>query len=354
MSSFHTQSSKQSTGTPRSGVGNPFRANTQSQLESPTALALPEPSEGIELLVEMAKRGEIDPWNVDLVRVADAYLDYVSQLENQPLLQADAFQLNQPTEEANPLFGLEPQRAGVISEAEQSRLRLTGKTLLYLAVLLRMKSDLLAGFDPFAPPLEDAELESFGDADLDAIYQQDVNAFAAQLAANLKARYGSLESVLERRPSAKQPRIRNVTLNDLVQELKKFEALERERLSRQKVAQASKRRHRAGMQDYSLLSTEDITNLAHDEFQEEQVEEVLALLEAHLPAMDEALPYTDDTQPYMSLSDLEDLTGLPRVICFLSLLFLEVRQRVDMFQPDFYSEEIYIRWFQPEGHSALQ
>jgi segregation and condensation protein A len=64
---------------------------------------LPEPqnsplNEGIELLVQMAKQGEIDPWNIDIVKVADQYLKAVAELK-------------------------------------ESDLKITGKTLLYLAII---------------------------------------------------------------------------------------------------------------------------------------------------------------------------------------------------------------------------
>lgn len=75
------------------------------------------PEDGIEILVSLAKSGQIDPWNLDIVEVADEYLKAVAELK-------------------------------------ESDLKITGKTILYLAVLLRMKSDQLAGID-YLDPLED-------------------------------------------------------------------------------------------------------------------------------------------------------------------------------------------------------
>jgi segregation and condensation protein A len=312
-------------------------------------LPLPAPSEGIEILVQLAKQGDIDPWNVDLVKVADTYLAYVETLQweagqqsvGNTMVSADTISPTQQTGvkllvEESPAVAL---KAGILSETEQQQLRLTGKTLLYLAILLRMKSDLLAGFDPFAVEaddwLEDASFEELIEYDddgnpIDALAMSQAVAEKLQLA--LKRRYGTLTDVLERRTSTKQPRIRAVTLEDLIAELKKVEQQEAERATHQKIEQVDKRR----MRDYAKLSTAQITQLAHDEFQETLVTQVLQVLEAHLPQ--------DDETATITLTDVMDLTGLDRVNCFLSLLFLEARLLVVLEQTDFYGDDLSVRW----------
>jgi segregation and condensation protein A len=263
--------------------------------------SLPVPDDGIEILVDMARRGQIDPWNVDISAVAERYLHAVST----------------EIDEAKP---------------RESQLRVTGKTLLYLAILLRMKSDLLAGFDPFA--VDEIEDNPF----FDGLPEPDAEPFVPvpiDLQNMLKRRYGSLEQVLKRRTSAKQPRIRPVTLEDLIRELKKYEILEKERVLKQKVETADRRRAR--MRDYSQFTTEDITQLAHEEFQEETVDQVLA-------AFEEMLPRGSAPEARVSLVDLVDVTGLDGISVFLSLLFLEARHEVEMHQEDFYSDEIWVGW----------
>ncbi len=61
----------------------------------------------VKMLVDMARRGEIDPWNVDVVEVADKFLQ---ELER----------------------------------AKKLDLRVSGRVLLYAAILVRMKADILA------------------------------------------------------------------------------------------------------------------------------------------------------------------------------------------------------------------
>lgn len=62
--------------------------------------------EPVEILVQMAERGEIDPWNIDIVEVTDRFL---AELERHCELD----------------------------------LRVSGRTLFYSSVLLRMKSEYL-------------------------------------------------------------------------------------------------------------------------------------------------------------------------------------------------------------------
>ena len=66
--------------------------------------------DGIEILVNMAKQGKIDPWNVNIVDVTDKYLMHLFQSKAQ-------------------------------------NLRLTGRTLLFAAILLKLKSNVLEGLD---------------------------------------------------------------------------------------------------------------------------------------------------------------------------------------------------------------
>ena len=69
-------------------------------------------SEGIEILVQMAKSGKIDPWNIDIVDVTDKYLAHLFEMKAQ-------------------------------------NLRATGKTFLFASILLRLKSNVLEGNDIF-------------------------------------------------------------------------------------------------------------------------------------------------------------------------------------------------------------
>jgi len=234
---------------------------------------------GIELLVHLAKSGQIDPWNIDIVKVADEYLKAVSELK-------------------------------------ETDLKVTGKTLLFLAVLLRMKSDQLAGINYLNPP----EDEAIADHELDPDFLEG--------AIQPKLRFNSLEEVIQRRTSTRQPRIRTVTLSDLIRELKKYEALERERSLREKVEKVERRR--AGMMDYEDFTADDIEDMAHEEF----IEETIFSLQQFLTEI------FFNTKA-VSLTQLTQQGGIDKISAFLALLFLSARGEIDLTQDNFY-DEVYI------------
>jgi segregation and condensation protein A len=70
-------------------------------------MSLKDLEDPVEMLVEMAKKGEIDPWNIDVVDVAARFLE---QLE----------------------------------KAQKLDLRISGRVLLYAAILIRMKAEILS------------------------------------------------------------------------------------------------------------------------------------------------------------------------------------------------------------------
>lgn len=182
-------------------------------------------SEGIEILVQMAKSGKIDPWNIDIVDVTDKYLAHLFEMKAQ-------------------------------------NLRATGKTFLFASILLRLKSNVLEGNDIF-----DFEDENQGDYELtdDEIidnYEPPTNNVI------------SFNEVLQRRTSVKINRNRTVTLKDLIRQLEFYEMLEKKQSLKQ-AHECAKRRVR----NYANLSAEDIVNLAHEEFIENSVQAIQAKLE---------------------------------------------------------------------------
>lgn len=68
----------------------------------------------IDILVSLAKSGEIDPWDIDIVDVTDRFLARVEELEKLDL-------------------------------------RVSSRTLLFASMLLRMKSDALEESEPEDP-----------------------------------------------------------------------------------------------------------------------------------------------------------------------------------------------------------
>jgi segregation and condensation protein A len=82
----------------------------------------------IDILVSLAKNGDIDPWDIDVVDVTDRFLERVAELEKLDL-------------------------------------RISSRTLLFASILLRMKSDALEESEP-----EDLYEEDQGEDDLQACF----------------------------------------------------------------------------------------------------------------------------------------------------------------------------------------
>jgi segregation and condensation protein A len=231
--------------------------------------------DGIEILVNMAKRQELDPWNVNIVDVTDKYLHHLVELK-------------------------------------QNNLRLTGRTLLFAAILLRLKSDILEGIDPLL--MEEDIVQEF-DEDYDdpdfVDYEQMAN----------RANIISIDEALERRTSVKLNRKRVVTLKDLIKQLEFYEDLERKR-SLKNAHERAKRRVRS----YANLSPQDIINLAHDEYIEDSVKTLYVMLERLF-----------ESNEKIELSELYT-AGMDKISTYIALLFLSADGRVDLVQEEFYSD----------------
>ncbi|RLI83236.1 segregation/condensation protein A [Archaeoglobales archaeon] len=128
------------------------------------------------MLLEMARRGEIDPWNIDVIDVTDRFL---KKLE----------------------------------DAKNLDLRISGRVLLYAAILIRMKAETIT--------LESVETTDEGEEDETPSFLIDDVEFD--------------DGILEVLKSQRR-RIRKITtLVDLIRELRKAEEVERRRKKRKVV-----------------------------------------------------------------------------------------------------------------------
>lgn len=236
--------------------------------------------DGIEILVNMAKQGKIDPWNVDIVEITDKYLTHLFQSKAQ-------------------------------------NLRLTGRTLLFAAILLKLKSNVLEGIDvlDFEPQQEIDELE-YSDEPLD--YTEEYIPTNNVI---------SIDEVLQRRTSVRLNHNRVVTLRDLIRQLEFYEMLDK-KASLKNAHERAKRR----VQNYARLSPDDIINLAHDEYIENGVQRLRANLEEILNRQDK-----------IELNELT-LLGMDRVNAYISLLFLTVDSDYDLMQDEFYGDLYVVRY----------
>ncbi len=163
----------------------------------------------IEILVGLAERGEIDPWNINIIEVTDRFL---SELERR----------------------------------RELNLKLSGRTLFYAATLLRMKSEQIL---ILATPEEEGEddgdslgedYEGFPDGEIE---------YTGRLGIIER-----LEHEIQRRLDRKNMRQSPITLFELITELKNIEKEERRR-----------RRMAADPSEAFLVDADDVVSIAHDE-----------------------------------------------------------------------------------------
>jgi len=128
--------------------------------------------EPAEVLVELARRGEIDPWDIDIARATEKFLLYIDSLEKRDL-------------------------------------RIPARTLLYASILLRLKSDSMEEQKEAEPLPEEEE-------SLDVGREEDV-----------------IEDQLPSPPIRRHSK-RPVTLDELISELKKAEMVGRRKAMRER------------------------------------------------------------------------------------------------------------------------
>jgi segregation and condensation protein A len=193
--------------TPRAAQEAPPDTGIQAQLvEDP-----------VEILVGLSERGEIDPWNIDIIEVTDRFLQ---ELERR----------------------------------RELNLQVSGRTLFFAATLLRMKSEQLE-------QLSATEEEADGD---DESLGEDFD-LALDSESDYDGRLGPIERLereIQRRLDRKNMRKSPVTLFELIIELKNIEKEER-------------RRRRLPPADSFLPDADDIVNIAHDEGYQDSASKVL-------------------------------------------------------------------------------
>ncbi|SDQ39366.1 condensin subunit ScpA [Natronobacterium texcoconense] len=247
--------------------------------------------EPVELLVQLAKDGEIDPWDIDIVHVTDRFLD-------------------------------------ALDEAD---LRTSGRALFYASVLLRMKSDeLFASDDPDdeeeLPPWEAA----FADDDPSVDDGDDAGPGFDPVE--------NLEAEMERRLERKHARGKPETLDELVRDLRSAERDSWWKESRSYDTSDSPSGYNRGVQELSYHaedggragdepSSDDVTHTTHEEDIETVIDDVEDALESQYEKGRDEVLYAEIDQ-----------VGGSRVMTYLALLFLAHRGRVTLEQDELFDD----------------
>ncbi|CCQ35863.1 chromosome segregation and condensation protein ScpA [Natronomonas moolapensis 8.8.11] len=245
--------------------------------------------EPVELLVQLAEDGEIDPWDIDVVTVTDKFLDRL----------------------------------------DGSDLRTGGRALFYASVLLRMKSDVMwtddepdEGAAPDPEPWERPPGEEPRAFEADPIDE--------------------LEREMDRRIERKRARGMPETLDELVRDLRERERDTWWKESRTYDTSGSPSGYGRGTRtlDYHAgddvrmddePTAEEVTGKTHDEHMEEIVADVYRKLRTHYDRGREEVLFTEVRT-----------AGGGVVDTFLGLLFLANRGQVRLRQDDLFGD-LWIR-----------
>ena len=184
-------------------------------------------SGGLEILVQLAEKGDIDPWDIDILEVTDKYLAALDKSPRENLLNA-------------------------------------GRAIFFASVLLRLKSDILLNISN-ETLLASQQAENFFPEDdlLDADNE-------------VRLDLSKLESFIVRSSLSKQQRKRKISLGDLIFALQQAEEEEERRALRAKM-----RADRA----FTIVAPEtpdEILEIAHEEDIDEVVEKIEAIIQEHL------------------------------------------------------------------------
>lgn len=239
--------------------------------QSPVTAAMEDP---VEILVGLAERGEIDPWNIDIIEVTDRFL---SELERR----------------------------------RELNLQISGRTLFFASTLVRMKSEQLVIVD---------EPDDSGDGEEDDLFGEFGTGDGEDI--DYTGRLGPIERLeheIQRRLDRKSMRKSPTTLFELITELKNIEKEERRR----------RRMAEGGRDDFtdSLIDADDVVSIAHEEgFQESSMTRLAEYLEG--------LEINEE----MTLSELCKRMewGIPEV--YIPLLFLALDGRCSLRQEEFFGD----------------
>lgn len=235
-------------------------------------------SQGIGILVEMAKAGKIDPWKIDILDITTKYLAYICEMKSQDL-------------------------------------RLTGQTFLFASMLIKLQSNVLEGVE-LSDFTDNGDEPTYDDDGFIVDYPEDDYVPTNNII--------SLEEVLQRRTSVRLNHNRIVTLKDLIRQLEFYEKLEHRQALKDAHERAKNR-----VRSYAKLTPDEIVNLAHEEYIADNVLKLKANLEQIF-----------EHEEKIELNELI-LLGMDKMSAYIALLFLTAESDYDLEQEEFYSD-LYI------------
>lgn len=253
-------------------------------------------TEAIALLIDLAQRGEIDPWDVQVIEVIDRYLSSL------------------------------PWEDHAHMNSHNTDLSQSGQAFLWASMLVLFKADTLQRLE------EPEELElSDPEADLEPTLEPRLPLY--------------LERHIRRRTAAPPPKKRPVTLSELIEQLQQMadqleatptpiRSTRRQSLSRGQTAQAiAHLAHDENLTDIAKSLEQFISGHWHEIAAEKDWLNLEQLLEwwtvsSTISTNGDRQKAVDTTQPPVS----------DRVGVFWALLLLSAQSKVELFQEEFYQD----------------
>ena len=229
----------------------------------------------LEILINLARQGDIDPWDLDLEKVTTAYLRAISNNRGETLREA-------------------------------------GQAIFYASVLLRMKSDIL-----IAESRDALNIGLHRELDDDAMLEDELASHPTK-----QITFSDLEAAIRRRFIQKAKRFRKLTLKDLISALQDAKDEEDNRLAR-------RQQRLFDLDAYNIIAPElsgDIMDLTHAEDLEHCIERLQVILPEHL-VDGEGMEFQDLVKLIGSWSN-----------AFLSVIFLAHDNQIKLVQEEFYGD----------------
>lgn len=269
----------------------------------------------IAFLIDLAEQGEIDPWDVQVIDVIDRFLQ---TLNTDPVVLPDT--------------GRSPYEAS-LSES--------GKAFLYASMLVLLKADTLVRAELEAAQAE-LEAEAFFE-DADDLVQMPLPR--------------NLEQHIHRRAIAPPPERRQVTLNELIEQLETIAAV----ISDQPV-RARSRRAATVPKRHAVRA---ITQLAHQENLSEIADALEAFLDQYWDTLEAQLSWLNfeellvewpkhrPAEDHHVVASPEAAVIHEKVGVFWGLLYLSAQSKVELSQEELYGD-LWVRNLKrvPDGEAV--
>jgi Uncharacterized conserved protein len=182
---------------------------TETEAQIPQ-IAIDGSEDPIEILLNMAKNGDIDPWNIDIVDITSKFL-------------------------------------GALEERHALNLRVSGRHIFMASQLLRMKAEMLDEPEPDADEFEEGDgFDEAGDP-----FSDDAGTISL-------GPIDQLEREIQRRLKRKDVRHRTTNLYELIKQLRLAEKTERRRQRRQRYIDDEG-------ELFEEPTAEEVVSIAHDE-----------------------------------------------------------------------------------------